>query len=441
MRKFSFFLIEQKDNTPKRGVTGHLIHVSDRLIHGDAHETLRSIRSMSDHLSNIPSKSNKFSVKADGGMSAVVGKKDGKIFVKYKGVSSPEFYSIADLKRSGKEHYVTTLGPLLKRAKEMNIDDNTAFQLDMMFTNRDNKTIQPNTIKYNLPDEGKIGIAPHKQFKIVGDEFHAIEDAPDIKQLHHPEVHVADLATNNKRYKKMKQSRSEDIMRDMNLLDSHLSDENFVKFSNSLQDNKKLHTMLQGYLNKDAREKGEVSLDDFRKFIPDYIQRRKVGIKTKHQEHIDHHNFVNDNEDHFHTLFSAHNASTRAMHSMLDHLGDNHHVTNLNPMEGHEHEGMVHTDENGVMSKFVRRGPQGFAAKNAARTEELRSQVQQATSKPKDEYSVKKREQQVLSKVKDDKLSQKRRQRGSLRDRFSSFVRGSAPQNTPEKVSSSSPSL
>jgi len=32
----------------------------------------------------------------------------------------------------------------------------------------------------------------------------------------------------------------------------------------------------------------------------------------------------------------------------------------------------VHTDEKGNMHKFVRRGPEGFAAKNAARTAELR---------------------------------------------------------------------
>lgn len=398
MRKLSSFLLEAKKQTPRRDATGHLIHVSDRLFHGNANETLESLRAMFSYLQNLRPKGHKVGVKADGGMSAIVGKKNGKHFVAYKGLKEI-FHSMSDIVKTGKEHYVKNLGPLLKRVKSMkNLPDNVAHQLDILFTNRDSNKIRPNTITYDTPENGKIGVAPHKQFRIVGDEFHAEDGSPDLSHFENPEVFAADLDLKNKKFKKMKKSHSENISRDMGLLEELLSDKEFVNFSNGLKDNKKFHAMLQAYSNHEARggheddhegrkqnPHGHLSIERFRKFIPEYIEKRTVGIKTKHQEHIDHHKLLNDNEHHFETMFAAHNAATSAMHGMLDHFRDNHHVTNLTPSGDEEHEGLVHTSDRGVMSKFVRRGAFGFAFKNRARTAELRAQSKPTAPTPPQE--------------------------------------------------------
>ena len=372
MRKLSSFLLESVKK-PKREATGHLVHVSDRLFHGDADDSVNSLRSMFSKLNNEDSEGHHFSVKADGGMSVVFGKRDGKPFVAYKGLKDV-FHSQSDIVKTGKDHYVKALGPLLKRVKGMDLEDGTAYQADMLHTNRNSGTFTSNTIRYKTPEQGSIGIAPHKKLRISGDDFISEKGTPDPKEMRHDDVFTPNLSLKDKKFKKMKKGRSEAITRDIGLADELTSNDDFKKFANGLPENKKFHTMLQAYSNKEARESGQLSTDGFRKFIPNYIDKRKVGIKTKHKEHIDHHNLVNDNEDHFDTLFGAHNASTSAMHGMLDHLRDNHHVTELEPHDDHEHEGLVHTDEKGNMHKFVRRGPEGFAAKNAARTAELRSQ-------------------------------------------------------------------
>jgi len=399
MRKLSSFLLESVKK-PKREATGHLVHVSDRLFHGNADDALNSLRSMFSRMNNEEQEGHDHSVKADGGMSVVFGKEPepesysnllgrsdlaarsameadtmskakARHFVAYKGLKEL-FYTHSDIVKSGKDHYVRTLGPLLKRAKGMDLEPGTAYQADMLHTNRGSDTFTANTTRYKTPEQGSIGVALHKKLRVSGDDFVSERGTPDSSEIQHDDVFTPNLSLRGKKFKKMKKSRHEAISRDMGLADELTSNDDFKKFANGLPENKKFHTMLQAYSNKEARESGQLSMDGFRKFIPNYIDKRKVGIKTKHKEHIDHHNLVNDNEDHFDTLFGAHNASTSAMHGMLDHLRDNHHVTELEPHEDHEHEGLVHTDEKGNMHKFVRRGPEGFAAKNAARTAELR---------------------------------------------------------------------
>jgi len=59
---------------------------------------------------------------------------------------------------------------------------------------------------------------------------------------------------------------------------------------------------------------------------------------------------------------------------MTGHLKDHHDLFDIRPHRDEEHEGIVATSNStGTTAKFVPEGPDGFAAKNAARSAELRS--------------------------------------------------------------------
>ena len=61
---------------------------------------------------------------------------------------------------------------------------------------------------------------------------------------------------------------------------------------------------------------------------------------------------------------------------MTGHLRDHHDLFDIRPDRDDEHEGIVaNSGETGTTAKFVPEGPAGFAAKNAARSNELRKKT------------------------------------------------------------------
>ena len=85
---------------------------------------------------------------------------------------------------------------------------------------------------------------------------------------------------------------------------------------------------------------------------------------------------IEDNREHFDALFGVHNILTDVKHHMTGHLKDNQDLFDIRPYKDGQHEGIVATSgETGTTAKFVPEGPDGFAAQNAARSNELRKKT------------------------------------------------------------------
>ena len=176
------------------------------------------------------------------------------------------------------------------------------------------------------------------------------------------------------KFNEMPQQIASKIQQHLGTASAMLDDDGVREFSSTLPDNKKFHTALQAYSNHVARTSGVRSSDDFREFVKGHVAKRKVSAGLRERELEDHTRTIEDNLQAIDSLFGAHNELTSAKHHMIDHLRDHHDRFDITPHDDHEHEGIVGTHgETGVMSKFVREGPGGFAEKNAARSAELRA--------------------------------------------------------------------
>ena len=114
------------------------------------------------------------------------------------------------------------------------------------------------------------------------------------------------------------------------------------------------------------------STDDLVKHVGTHVARRKVSDRLKQKELESHMQKIEDNREHFDSLFSAHNNLTDVKHHMTQHLRNHHDSFDIRPHREEEHEGIVaNSNSTGTTAKFVPEGPEGFAAKNKARTAEL----------------------------------------------------------------------
>ena len=151
-----------------------------------------------------------------------------------------------------------------------------------------------------------------------------------------------------------------------------LSQEGVRDFASTLPNDKKFHAALQGYSNNVARTTGTRSVDDLVSHVYKHVAKRKVSDRLKQKELESHLDMIGSNRDHFESIFTAHNNLTNAKHEMTGHLRDHHDLFDIRPHREEEHEGIVaNSNSTGTTAKFVPEGPEGFAAKNKARTAEL----------------------------------------------------------------------
>lgn len=162
-------LMEMALKKSKKATTGHLEHVGDYLYHGDPHVALKHMTAMHNRFKGKMTKGHEPSLKIDGGMSVVAGRHhDGTHFVRTKhGAEDVTFTSEADIHKTGKEHYVKHLVPLLRHVSTMNIKPGHAFQADLIHHDGEghaSDTAKPNTITYKLKRGKKLTIAAHSQY-------------------------------------------------------------------------------------------------------------------------------------------------------------------------------------------------------------------------------------------------------------------------------------
>jgi hypothetical protein len=377
MKTFTKFLTEQTKK-PKVETTGHLAHAGDFLYYGNPDHAIHHHEKMFDRLhNNTEDPDHPISLKVDGGMSFLMGKDEsGKPFVSYKSAKQ-KFYSAKDILATGKPHYEKLLIPALYATRKMkSMPAGTAIQADHLFDDRPSKdNYTSNTIPYSSPGKShSFGFAPHSQYDVRGSDLIKVSNEPDHSHFPKDHVYAPKLSFGGKKFTPMSDDRVQKIQQSIGTAKAILNDEGLKTFASTLPDDKKFHSALQGYSNHVARTSGVRSTDDLIQHVQKHVNRRKVSDRLKQKELESHTQKIEDNRQHFDALFSAHNNLTNAKHEMTGHLKDHHDLFDIRPHRDEEHEGIVATSNStGTTAKFVPEGPDGFAAKNAARSAELRS--------------------------------------------------------------------
>jgi len=345
------FLLESTE------MTGHVPHIGELLYTGDHDKII-------NHLTSIGNKQNKLSVKVDGAMSVVFGKREGIPFARYKGKGAKEFQSHEELekwaKENNKSHYIEPIGAALTAASHEKIGDNETYQSDIVMNGKGN------LIQYKQPRSGaKHQIAVHGKYDSITGE--KIESNPDVSHLSTDTFDFPDLTIRNvpemrpelrKRLQTHISAFSEILaQKDVQELMEHISthvDPRSKAGSRS--------AYLVGFSNAVQRGTHERSLEGFKKFTEDRIKNTKN--KTDRQRYQAHYDFLSLHSS-FKKLLDAHNHVDSARNIIIDHITP--HVTSIVPAEGNQHEGIV-SESGGNMIKLV---PVGFSQANSKQSDKF----------------------------------------------------------------------
>lgn len=387
-------LLEAKESTPKKTIqtTGHMTHVADWSIYGNPEHSLEHMEAMRDWFDGQETPNHSVSLKADGGVSIVFGKKnDGRYFISYKS-GKKLFHSHEEIDSAGVP-WAEDGKKIFAKIQQMNIKPGTAFQGDMLWVDRnelDNGLARPNTIKYKTTHH-PMGIAVHSQYNISDNEdLTKVSSTPDIHQLHHPEVHIPDLQLKAGSVK-LDQNQKAKVDKSLTSARKALTPET-KDYLSSIPGDKHVHKFLQEYFNEAVATTGKRSIKDLRKYIDtalsskitskaymDKSSQRKMSsskdpsvnerMRNDLRAHL--HQHINNNEIHLSNLFKHHNAIADAKHIMLDALKKHQHKHSIVPHSGFEHEGVVSArgkpGETETLAKLTREGENGFSSQNRER--------------------------------------------------------------------------
>jgi hypothetical protein len=387
-------LLEAKETAPKKTIqtTGHMTHAADWSIYGNPEHGLEHVEALRDWFDGKETSNHSVSLKADGGVSVVFGrKKDGRHFISYKS-GKKLFHSPEEIDAAGVP-WAEDGKKIFSKIAEMNIKPGTAFQGDMLWVDRDqleNGVARPNTIRYKSTKH-PMAIAVHSQYNISDTEdLHKTSSVPDIKQLKHKDVFVPDLQLKAGSVKLSKSEKNK-IDKSVKAAREALTPE-AMTYVKGVPANKEIHKFLQEYFNEAVATTGRRSIADLRKYIdtaltdkvtskaymnkssqkklsaskdPSVNERLRKELRERLHQHI------TDNESNLSQLFKHHDHIADAKHTMLDALKRHQNKHPINPLGGEEHEGIVSAlgvpGETETLAKFTREGESGFSSKNRER--------------------------------------------------------------------------
>ena len=373
IKPFIDYLIEQ-DEKPQIDTTGHMIHVGDMLYSGSHEDAIDHTRAMFNRFNGLHTADHNASLKVDGGMSVVLGKeKDGRPFASYKS-GRERFYDHDAIAATGKEHYVNTLSPALDAVSTMdNMKDGVAVQADVLHTpDHSDRVYQSNTIQYktNPRARGKFAFAPHSQYEVGRTDLVKTSNEPDHEQLKTSRAHAPELSLTGKEFN-LSPYRKDSIAQHIATAEEIMGDETTQAFARGIPEDKNFHKLVQGYSNQMARTSGRRSVEDFKDFVGDYVGRTRPE-STREKWSGNYMDRINNNSTQLDNMFTAHHHINHAKHHMLDSFRAHHDDYDIVPHAGHEHEGLVSHMNDRTSAKFVREGPGGFSAKNAAAAERFK---------------------------------------------------------------------
>lgn len=367
MKTFRNLLLELAAAKTTSAVTGHLSHIGELMYTGSPDVALDHLNATHDMLTGRSRPDHKLSIKADGSMSVIFGKKEGVPFVRYAKAANADnvFQSEQEIidfaTTNNKPHYIKPLTASLRAAQNPKIERNHSFQADAILDNPETGSLKGNMISYKKPsDDTRSMLAVHGRFDSVTGA--KIESNPDVSFLNTQEQHfprlgltnLPSLSSENSSILKAHIAKAQTTLEDESVqgmlgeISSHVDPTNklgsrssfLVKFSNAVQ-----------------RGSHSRTLEGFQKFGNEQIEKSKGNAdKLRIKAHLD--SFAG-RESTLEKIFDAHNSLDSARSIITKHIssGD----LSLTPVTGEAHEGFV-SELPGSMVKFV---PSEFSKKNS----------------------------------------------------------------------------
>lgn len=386
-------ILEANETAPKKMIqtTGHMTHVADWSLYGNPEHGLEHVEALRDWFGGKKVPNHSVSLKADGGVSVVFGKKnDGRHFISYKS-GKKLFHSPEEIDAAGVP-WAEDGKKIFSKISEMKIKPGTAFQGDMLWVDKnqlENGIARPNTIRYKATKH-PMAIAVHSQYNVSDNEdLQKTSSAPDIKQLKHKDVFVPDLQLKPGSVK-LNDSEKTKIDSSLKSARESLTPET-VDYLRNIPANKQIHKFLQEYFNEAVATTGKRSTQDLRKYIDTALTDKvtskaymnkasqkklssskdpSVNEKLRSELRNNLHQHITNNEDVLSNLFKHHDHIADAKHEMLNALKHHQDKHPINPIND-EHEGIVSAlgtpGETETLAKLTREGESGFSSKNRER--------------------------------------------------------------------------
>ena len=385
MKTFRNLLLELAAAKTTSAVTGHLSHIGELMYTGSPDVALGHLNATHDMLTGNPRPDHKLSIKADGTMSVIFGKKEGVPFVRYAKAANPDSVfqteqQIIDFATTNnKPHYIKPLTASLRAAQNPKIERNHSFQADAIIDNTEIGSLKGNMVSYKKPsDDTRSMLAVHGRFHSVTGK--KIESNPDVSFLNTQEQHfprlgltnLPSLSPENSSILKEHIAKAQTTLEDESVrgmlaeISSHVDPTNklgsrslfFVKFSNAVQ-----------------RGDHSRTLEGFQKFGNDQIEKPNIGNadKLRIKAHLD--SFAG-RESTLQKIFDAHGSLDSARSIITNHIssGD----LSLTPVTGEAHEGFV-SELPGSMVKFV---PSEFSKQNSQQIEKFKKPIPPVPAPP-----------------------------------------------------------
>ena len=188
MKTFRNLLLELAAAKTTSAVTGHLSHIGELMYTGSPDVALGHLNATHDMLTGRSRPDHKLSIKADGSMSVIFGKKEGVPFVRYAKAANADnvFQSEQEIidfaTTNNKPHYIKPLTASLRAAQNPKIERNHSFQADAIIDNTETGSLKGNMISYKKPsDDTRSMLAVHGRFHSVTGA--KIESNPDVSFL------------------------------------------------------------------------------------------------------------------------------------------------------------------------------------------------------------------------------------------------------------------
>jgi len=380
----------------------HLTHVEDYAIH-HGHEGIsratEALNALHNHFLNRKS-NHTFSDKADGAPSIVYGNhpQTGQFFVASKSAfnKNPKInYTEQDIDKNHGHApgLALKLKEALKHLSKTMPESGGIYQGDLMYGKGDVSTkdghhhFTPNLLTYSVDKnsaEGhkvknsKLGIVTHTVYKGKGGLENMSAEPLSAKErksfTEHSDVNNIDPSqtsgkVNPRNYTGEEQAKFHEHM--------EYARKAYSKAAPEMYDSIKGHeATLEQHVNDQVRKGGKPSIEGYTKFLTDRAQKEIDSVKTekskqqKHQALATKLKQVLNNRKHFDDLLKIHGHLQNAKNVLLgvhekngqtegNPLGKT--SINGNPTAG---EGIVGTNKEGHMFKFVNRGAGGFAQQN-----------------------------------------------------------------------------
>lgn len=359
----NFILEEEQKQKAKAEVTGHLPHVGELIYHGMGNTAIEHLKATHKRLRGKKTKGHHLSYKADGSISVVFGKHQGRPFVNYK-TSPTSFYSEQEIenyaKEMGKPHIVEPFKTALRAASHEGIQHNRSYQADIIL--RSGNEMKGNLLKYKPPKPTTKGIfAVHAE--IDTDSGKKISSNPNLSGLSSDDYEFPHLSMNERKFK-LDRKTSRRLGTRIKRAERILSDKGVSEFldqvakhedPSSKQGARRFHFKRFGQAVQEKR---------FPRNIKGFVAFSKAEMaKTTNKKHAarlgEHLAFGLRHKDMLSKTLRAHENIDRARQTIYDATTSE--GTPMQAVEGGSHEGTVSELEGKGMVKFV---PSSFTVAN-----------------------------------------------------------------------------